>query len=513
MPIRKMLTNWAMKSLERWWSGYPMVRILVALTAGILSYNGKHDVLALRIALLSAGLSLPFALLGFSPPAMRRSIASLALLMLFVSLGYLLAMAHDDTRDANWFGHQQHGHRFMLAEIIREPSAGKGSVRCIAEIRATLHKEGWHPASGKIWMQLPLGEFTKGQYILTATLPQPISIQAARENGFYRHLRQKQVMFLLKVPESDLLVIPNPNRKRIALLGQRYLRNMLATYINDETSKNMAGAILYGERSTLPNYLTQAYTQTGVIHVIAISGMHLAIIYSLVSFLLKPLQKNKLKWIYSLLCIGMLWIYTWICGGSPSVQRSAWMFSFLLAGETLARNNNAGNSLAASAVVMLCIDPYLLRDIGFQLSYSAVASLLIYQKTIFRLLNPENIMLQHGWNIISTTLSAQILTTPLVIYHFGQFPAIFLLSNMLAVPLSGLILLLLCAAALAYPLGLGSPFARLAEILIQFMNNRIQALSQLSFASISNITLTIPDLINIYLILLAFTLWIRIKKR
>jgi competence protein ComEC len=162
---------------------------------------------------------------------------------------------------------------------------------------------------------------------------------------------------------------------------------------------------------------------------------------------------------------------------------------------------------------MLCIDPYLLWDIGFQLSYAAVASLLIYQKAIFRLHNPENLLLLHGWNLVSTTIAAQVLTTPLIVFHFGQFPIVFLLSNILAVPLSGLILLLLCGAALTYPLGLGSPLALLAESLIQLMNKRIQALSQLSFASISNITLSIWDVINIYILLLALTLWIRSKKR
>lgn len=513
MPHQEMRANYGMKPLEKWWPGFPMLRIWVVLTIGILCYSGRHDLLAVLMLTVSAGMSIRSALPGFSPSARLRPVLALAPLLLMASIGYILVMYHDIRKDPDWVGHPHQKHRYFLAEIVSEPATGRGKTRCMAEFRYAFREGIWHRTTGKIWVQLPPGEYAKGQYILSSAIPQPLSLQSARTNSFYQHLLNKQVMHLLSASGTDTRILQDPRGNRLSVFGQRYLKNVLTTYIKDEASRNMAGAILYGERSALPKQLTQAYIQTGVIHVIAISGMHLAIIYSLISFMLKPLQKSKLKWLYCFLSITMLWMYTWICGGSPSVQRSAWMFSFLLAGETLARNNRAGNSLAASAVVMLCNDPYLLWDIGFQLSYAAVASLLIYQKSISRLINPENLLLKHGWNVISTTISAQILTTPLVAFHFGTFPTIFLLSNILAVPLSGIILLLLCGAALAYPLGLGWLPASLAEALIQFMNTRIALLSQLRFASITNIKLDIWDMINIYLILLSFTIWIRLKKR
>lgn len=502
-----------MKPLERWWSAFPMVRMWVALSTGILCYNGKHDRFVLIVLALSFCCSVLFALARLLPSGELKPFSSLPALIMMVFIGYVLMQTHDIRKDVNWFGRAPVIDGVWLAEIAAEPSTNQKGTRCLAELRACSRGGTWMPSTGKLWVQLPAGKVTKGQYILSTAILQPITTQAVRENSFYKYLLGKQVLFLTKVPEAQLRIIQDSKGQSFSSLGQRYLRNVLTAYMTDDASRTMAGAILYGERSALPKHITQAYTQTGVIHVIAISGMHLAIIYSLISFMLKPLQKNKLKWLYCLLCVAMLWMYAWICGNTPSVQRSAWMFSILLVGETFARNNNAGNSLAASAVMMLCIDPYLLWDIGFQLSYAAVASLLIYQKSIFRLLNPENLPLLYGWNLVSTTLAAQILTTPLVIFHFGQFPTIFLLSNILAVPLSGLILLLLCGAAMAYPLGMGAPLAVIAQALIQFMNTRIQALSQLSFASISNITLSIWDVINIYILLLTLTLWIRSKKR
>lgn len=502
-----------MKPLERWWSGFPMVRIWVVLSIGILCYDGKHDRLAILILILSFCLSILFALARLLPSGKLKAVSSIPVLILVACIGYVLMMTHDIRNDPNWLGEMNFSGGSLLAEIAAEPSRNQKSSRCLAKLRACRRNGTWVPASGKLWIQLPPGKFIRGQFILSSISPQRITGRAAQENEFYKYLLGKQVFFLLNLSEGQFRMIQHPAGLRFSSIGQEYLRTVLESHITQEASRSMAAAILFGERTALPKYLTQAYTQTGVIHVIAISGMHLAIIYSLISFLLRPLKNNRLKWIYCLSCIGLLWIYTWICGSTPSVQRSAWMFSFLLVGETLERNNRAGNSLAASAILMLCVDPFLLWDIGFQLSYAAVASLLIYQKAIFQMLNPENLLLLHGWNLVSTTLAAQILTTPLVIFHFGQFPTIFLLSNILAVPLSGLILLLLCGAALVHPIGLGALPANLAAYLIQFMNTRIQALSQLSFASISNLDLNIRDLINIYLLLLALTLWIRSKKR
>ncbi len=217
---------------------------------------------------------------------------------------------------------------------------------------------------------------------------------------------------------------------------RKKILGIIDRYITAPGENGLAKALLIGYRDNLDRDIITAYTNTGVIHVIAISGLHLGLIYALLAYLLKSFQKkNYLSTYRSIFIAAFLWIFSILCGASPSVLRSALMFTCLLAGEALHKENHTANALAASAFLLLCFDPMLLWDIGFQLSYAAVGSLLIYNRWISRLYSSGNTFLSFAWNSVSTSISAQILTTPLILYHFHQFPVLFVLSNLIAVPL------------------------------------------------------------------------------
>jgi competence protein ComEC len=335
----------------------------------------------------------------------------------------------------------------------------------------------------------------------------------ADTNGFWAHLRHRQIYHRLWLREGDWKMFAQANDHRPSYKARSAIMGILDSLFRDSTVRDMAGALLIGERTQLAPELKQAYIRTGVIHVIAISGMHLALIYAMLTGILRFMRKGRGQWLYIMICLAFLWLYAWICGSTASVLRSAWMFSFLLAGEGLDREQQTGNSLAAAAMVMLCADPPLLFDLGFQLSFTAVASLLIYQQPIRHICMPENRLLQFGWDLVSTTLAAQVLTTPLVLYHFGRFPILFLLANLLAVPLSGIILFLLCGACLLYPLGGSGLPALIAEQMIIFMNNRILGLADTPLADMGNMHLSLKGMCTAYLLLLSLTLWARSKKR
>lgn len=335
----------------------------------------------------------------------------------------------------------------------------------------------------------------------------------ADTNAFWAFLRHRHIHHRLWLREGDWQLLAQAKHHRPSYRARSAILGILDSLFSDTTVRDMAGALLIGERTQLSPELKQAYIRTGVIHVIAISGMHLALIYAMLTRILHFMRKGRGQWLYIMTCLSFLWLYAWVCGGTPSVLRSAWMFSFLLAGEGLDREQQTGNSLAAAAMVMLCSDPALLSDLGFQLSFAAVASLLIYQQPIRSLFMPENRLLQFGWDLIATTLAAQVLTTPLVLYHFGRFPILFLLANLLAVPLSGFILFLLCGACLLYPLGGAVLPARIAEQMIIFMNSRILRLASTPLAEMGNMELSLKGLYTAYLLLLSLTLWARSKKR
>jgi competence protein ComEC len=250
-----------------------------------------------------------------------------------------------------------------------------------------------------------------------------------------------------------------------------------------------------------------------VIHIIAISGLHLGIIYAIMLLIMKPLlARKKLRVLVNVFVMGVLWVFTLICGASPSVTRSAVMFSSILAGDSMGAENNTGKAVASSAFILLCFDPLLLWDLGFQLSYAAVASLLIFNRSIVQIFSPDNGLLILSWNSIATSISAQILTTPLVLVHFHQFPLLFILLNFVAVPVSGIILILLIVivACQSFPLVPGV-LSALTGWCIRFMNNQVERIAFVRFSVWENIHWNWIDVVLAYFAILVFTLFVQTK--
>lgn len=500
-----------MFSQERWWSGFPMLRVLVALAAGI----GMYEVLTPAPVMVVTVSCLALMIAGNAQIWRGRWLKRLSnwsVFPVFAGLGFLLMTVRVPQNSKNWDEVPPLAAAKFIAIISSEPAKKAGYSSMYVELKAVYTNNKWQVIHGKAWIQWA-GDGQEGDRILINKPLKDIRIPGEDTSSFHLYLMRQKIFYRVKLNESDCLILFRQNNKSPVTYGRTYFRKVLKSHFPNPQTRSLAGAILYGEKNQLPQETTRAYIQTGVIHVIAISGMHLALIYTLIASLLKPLQRVRLKWLYTLACLSFLWVYAWICGSSPSVLRSAWMFSILLVGENFDKDKHTGNSLAASAVIMLCVNPLLVWDIGFQLSFSAVASLLIYQPMLQNLFKAENRLVSHGWGLVSTTLAAQILTTPLVIYHFGQFPLVFLVSNLLAVPVSSVVIVLLFITCLAYPLHLSAVPAKLAEILMHFMTSQIEALAHLPFANISHLQLSLPGLVNIYIVLIALTLWIRAKKR
>jgi competence protein ComEC len=498
---------------KQWWPSYPLVRLLTAMIAGMLMYDPDieiHFVLITVTALLLIPAS--YRIGKTNGPFLLR-MRSLPLLLLFFCTGHHLMFLHDEQEDPYWLGHKaQHGSDW-LAWVTAPTRTTKSGYQAELQVIAHRNSSSWQPVSGGIWASCQGPKLQEGDTILLFRTPVLVPSALRDTNGFWAHLGHRNIHHRIWLREGDWQLVAPAQDHRPSFKARSVIKGVLDSLFLDSTVRDMAGALLIGERTQLAPELKQAYIQTGVIHVIAISGMHLALIYAMLTGILRFMRKGRGQWLYIVICLGFLWLYAWICGSTPSVLRSAWMFSFLLAGEALDREQQTGNSLAAAALVMLCADPALLYDLGFQLSYAAVASLLIYQQPFRHLCMPENRLLHFCWDLIATTLAAQVLTTPLVLYHFGRFPILFLLANLLAVPLSGIILFLLCVACLLYPLGGSGLPALIAEHMIIFMNSRILGLADTPLADMGNIHLSLKGLCTAYLLLLSLTLWERSKKR
>lgn len=291
--------------------------------------------------------------------------------------------------------------------------------------------------------------------------------------------------------------------------------SILHQYIHGEKESGLAEALLIGYKDDLDKTLVQSYSNTGVVHVVAISGMHLGLIYWLLNLLLKSFSKRKkLRWLKPLLVITGLWLFAILAGGGPSVIRSAVMFTCIVIGESMKRKTSIYNTLAVSAFLLLCYNPFWLWDVGFQLSYAAVLSIVIFMKPIYHWFFIQNKILDFIWKLTVVTIAAQILTIPVSIYHFHQFPNYFLFTNILAVPLSSLIVLgeiLLCAISII------PVIAKFAGIglhwLIWMMNSFVEHMESLPFSLWDSLYFSIPQLILLYAFIAGVSIWLLHKNK
>ena len=203
-------------------------------------------------------------------------------------------------------------------------------------------------------------------------------------------------------------------------------------------SWDVVTAKLLGVRTGMDREVVNDFSRTGVMHVLSVSGLHVGILYLILKNLFSILLRRKrLPVICTVVVLSVIWIYALMTGLSPSILRSAFMFSIILGGEAMKRRNSTFNSLFCSAFFLLCAEPGRLFDIGFQLSYSA------------RIWNPGSALLSWLWSLISVSMAAQLATLPASLFYFHAFPTYFLLSNIVAVPATGLIIGMAIAAALS----------------------------------------------------------------
>ncbi len=300
---------------------------------------------------------------------------------------------------------------------------------------------------------------------------------------------------------------------------QKNVLAIISKYITGEKEKGIAEALLIGYKDDLDKDLNQAYSNTGTIHVIAISGLHLGFIYMLLVIAFKPLHKVKklepiLKFFKPIFIIAILWLFSLLAGGAASILRSAIMFTCIVIGDSLQRKSSIYNNLAVSAFIILCIMPYSLWDVGFQLSYAAVLSIVVFMKPIYNLIYTKNKALNWLWQLTAVTLSAQILTLPITIYHFHQFPNLFLITNIVAVPLSTIILgveLFLLLFSWFQPVAI--VIGKLCNWLIALMNNYIEWCNGFSFAVTDYLQISLLYCYIMYAFIIATAYWLLQKYK
>lgn len=447
--------------------------------------------------------------------------------VLLIVLGGLLSWYKNIQHDKNWFGKKYQSNDALIVTLIETPVEKTKSYKANASVDHVLQNDSCIKTKGTIILYFKkdsaLSTLEYGsQLIITKPLQE---IKNSGNPGGFNYKRYSLFQGIthqvyLKEGEYEILSTTNKNFFQQFLNKSRTkVLSILRKNIKGEKELGLAEALLIGYKDDLDKTLVQSYSNTGVVHVIAISGLHLGLIYWLLLLLIKPLQKRKLSprvmsWLRPIFILTGLWLFSFLAGAQPSILRSAVMFTCIVLGDSFTRRSSIYNTLALSALLLLCINPYWLWDVGFQLSYAAVLSIVIFMQPIYNWFYIKNKLLDLVWKLNAVTIAAQILTVPVSIYHFHQFPNYFLLTNFLAVPLSSLIVLgeiLLCAVS--FIPAIATFIGKLLSWLIWVMNSYIERIEILPFSLWDGLQISILQTVLLFGVAIGFGFWLMEKNK
>lgn len=474
----------------------PLLKMSVSLMAGIVvGQFVAIDVLWL-LAALSTAVVLALLLWRY------EQWQSVAIALCFVCLGWLVMQRQKDSLHVTWPEGEVCYEAVVISEPVEKPKTIAVDILLPENgrrLKAYLYKD-------QRSRSLQIGD---GLHIQSRL--EPVSDWHRGSFDYRRYLEthgftgrtfvaswkwQKTVVSLSDISRLE--------RTRLFFLRLRHrFLARLNTMGAEGAAQSVVAAIVLGDKSALTQDLRDVYAVTGASHVLALSGLHLGIIYTLLSFLVVGRRWRALS---QLLVILGLWAYVFLVGMPVSVVRSAWMLSLYALLSLGHRDKMSVNTLAFAAIVLLLTNPLSLFDVGFQMSFMAVLSILVWVPLLMGVF-PADFLLSHRgvrwlWSMIAVSLAAQTGVAPLIAYYFGRFSTWFLLTNFIVVPAATLILWLAPFALLFLPL------SHLLLYIVTLLNAVLTRLAALPFASIDGLHPTFLQVAMAYVILIALYLLI-----
>lgn len=500
-----------------YWKKAPFIRVLAALTSGILlQFYFPQQPVIINIVMLVNIVAL--TLFGFLPLRYRyalRYLQGALLLGCALGLGMQLTWQKDDRHHSDWYGHFYQENDALIVQVDEQPVEKTKTYKAEARVLALVRGGKMISCKGRVLL-----------YISKDSLPAPhfadrlmvkADLQPIKNSGnpgafnYRRYAAFRQLYHSVFLKKNNSVVLRHtviPVFRNFLYEARSSILDVLRRYAaSEKDGLGIAEALLIGYTQDLDKDLVQAYSNTGVVHVIAISGMHLGLIYVLLLGVCSRIPiLRRIKWLQWLITLSALWLFSLLTGGSASVLRAAVMFSCISTGKLLMRQAGVYNAIAASAFILLCYNPFYLWDVGFQLSYLAVLGILIFQRTIYRSVYISNKWLDKVWELAAVSLAAQVLTFPVCLYYFHQFPNLFLLCNLIIVPLSGIILYAeILLLLLAWIPMLAHPVGRICSLLVSLMNRLVLWFNDIPFAVWNSIPATLATTLFLYAAILLFT--------
>lgn len=407
--------------------------------------------------------------------------AELSVGLLILSLGVSLATVHN---------HQLYDSHYTQLIPVHDIQIDTLILRVNQELKPTfssryivsIEQAGAETTFGKILMYAPIGVcFEVDDRLMTKADIKPISsAKNPFQFDYQSYLARRNIFGSVTVNDSSYFFITpaktiggwaNTIRKRVF--------DWIEPWKLNDNSYAIFEALVLGRRHYIPQELQESFERAGVVHILAISGLHIGIIMLFFNWLLKPLHLLPYGRVISLVfTISFLWCFALVSGLSPSVTRAVGMFTLLAVSMSVNRRTKLINTLMAAAFLSLLIDPFMLYEIGFQLSYMSVLSIILFTPLIQHFWKAKHTILVRIRDALTVTMAAQIGVLPLSLFYFHQFPGLFLLANFVLLPLVFVVLLWSFVLVILGSIGFYHPvFGNFYQSLITFLIGWVDTIS------------------------------------
>ncbi len=488
------------------WHNYPFVRIAIPFILGILVSVQFAIRVPDKILILLFLFSLFFTYFRGFRTYKFRNVYGVFIFLFFLAFG--AAMSYECLQKP-----QLPASDVLIAIVQEAPEEKENSVKLIVKTETFVVEDSLQHFAVKALLYFQKDSLSKnlvtGNEILI--FQKLDTVQTAMNPyafDFKRYLKFKQIHFQAYVKSGNWMLLEKQkvcSLKAFAGDIRAVLIEKLKNVGFSESELGVASAILLGYDQILDPETRDEFSDAGAMHVLCVSGLHVGIIYLIFASLLNPLKRKKYGiYLRGILLLLVIWLYAFITGLSPSVLRASTMISFIILGESLKRSSNIYNSIAASAFFLLLINPLMLMEVGFQLSYSAVLAIVSVFPVLSKRIYIRNKLFAKIRDILIVSLAAQLGTFPLAIYYFHQFPVYFLFTNLFVVSFAAIIIYLGFAYLLLSALPLVNLFlAFLLKFSIRLLNLFVGFIDSLPGASLEGLALGLLAVFLVYFLIYA----------
>lgn len=497
-----------------WLNANPFLRAWLPFAAGIaawlLGYTQPPQLLYVAALYLLCVL-LWMLLIKRSRPVLKSAFGLLAQVFLVV-FGWGLCDFHDARRHAGDVSTLLSAEPEYYSGYVSDlPAEKKKTVKAEVTLQHAKVGDVWRPVSGKVIVYLEKDSAARllqagGRIVFSAALREVSPPLNPNEFDYKKYLALKNIFYTAYLPVEGWTAIPGREEFSLYTYSQKVRQRLLGLYRESGLSGDefaMVAALVLGYDDEIDQPLMNAYSHTGTLHVLSVSGLHVGIIYLMLSYLLGFLDRKRLlKWLKVFVILTVLWFFVLLAGFSAPAVRAALMFSLILVGKTLFEHVEVTNIVFAAAFFSLCYNPFWLGDVGFQLSYLAVLGIILLYPRFYTLFTFSSGLLDKIWALCSVSIAAQIATLPLTLYYFHQLPVLFLLTNLVLIPAStlimygGMLILLLSKIPVVC-----SALVGLTGFAVKAMNATALYFDSFPFCVIDNINLSLVNMILMYVLI------------